>query len=135
MSDDWCCWVLSYRVEAAEHRLFLPLVGAEVKEVIEDAREDGIGLLFTSTDDPETILEAQVPALDVKAAALLHHWRPHLAPSAPDRLLQTMDILLSVVDEEPRPVAGPPLKVGVTLVMPEDLQRDLSDLMPDFPFG
>lgn len=135
MSNDWCCWVLTYRVEAAEHRLFLPLVGREAKEVIEDAREDGIGLLFTSAEDDETPFEAHVPALSAKAAALLHRWRSDLAPSAPDRLLQTMDILLSSVDEEFRQVPGPPRGGGVTVVMPEDLQRDLSDLMPEFTFS
>lgn len=134
VSDDWSCWVLRYRVKTIEHRLFVPLVGREARTVVESAREDGIGILFTSGEDDETLLEAKVPALKATAATLLRHWRADLAPTAPDRLLQTMDILLAGEDQESCPVAGQLLRVGVTVVMPEDLQHELSDLMPDFPF-
>jgi hypothetical protein len=45
-----------------------------------------------------------------------------------------MDILLSVAADQGS-VRYPPLNVTVTVVLPEDLQRELSDLMPEFPFG
>lgn len=135
VSSDWCCWVLSYRVDTTEHRLFVPLVGREARELIECSRQGRVGLLFTSCDDAETFFEAQVPICDADRATLLRHWRTKLESSAPDRLLQTMDILLSVEDDQVSSVRHPPLNVTVTIVLPEDLQRELSDLMPEFPFG
>lgn len=131
VSTDWSCWVLSYRVGGFEHRCFLPLVGRQVKALLEDVPRTGIRVFLTDTEDEsEVLIEAQVPVPEADASALRARWRPAPMASAPDRLLQTMDILLRATGTESAIVDTPLSRVCVTVVVPEDLDGMLADLMP-----
>jgi hypothetical protein len=131
VASDWAAWVVSYACKSAVQRMLIPLFGADTARLIERAAQGSVFLVFTSSDEElESVLEdrLQVSASDLNL--LRQHWRLHAGPEAPDRLLQSMDILL--FKREVAHAGAHDLHDAVTVILTPDLQRQLSDLMPGF---
>jgi hypothetical protein len=131
IADDWSTWVLTTRIEGAAHRLLVPLVGSQVDRLIQNAVRGSTALTLNpdfegGTEQP---LEIQVKLSVAEADVLRSRMRPTLPASAPGRLVQSMDVLLSSSRPEDAMT-----DVSVSVVMPVTLQDELRALMPDFPF-
>lgn len=128
VADDWCAWVVSYEACGLMNRAVVPLIGEEVARLIECAAQGEVFLVFTSSESDDLAVDTQLLVSDSDLALLRAHWRPHLPQASPDRLLQTLDILISAGPGSDKQVQS------VALVLPADLQVSLSRPMPEFTF-
>jgi hypothetical protein len=130
VADDWSAWVVSYEVASSTQRMLIPLFGEETARLIERAAHRDVILVFTSSEEEDihTVLEYPLEVSESDLQLIRRHWRTRMAPAAPNRLLQAIDILLGESAAAERP--GDAVLCDVTVMFPADLRRELADLMP-----
>ncbi|GAB3647845.1 hypothetical protein [Ramlibacter alkalitolerans] len=114
-------WVIGYQVADTQHRFVLPLVGAQVAEMLESVSSKGI-VLQLRADGIETQHHARLDVSRELAAALRAKHTHDTSPATvlPAMLLTTAGLLRP---QSLRPAHGTPIpkNVSVTGVLPLDV--------------
>ena len=121
ITDALAFWVIGYQVGTKQHRFLLPLVGADVQQLITDLPDGGVTLDLQANSGQQTY-SARVPVSAQVHSALMQAVR---GPCDVDRVLQETLLVTSTLLQPralmPAPGVGVPKLVSVTGVLPAGL--------------
>lgn len=114
-------WVIGYSTGVRQHRLLLPLVGADVRQLVRELPEKGLTLDF-QTEKRQTAYSARVPVSTSVRVALE---QAVMDTFDVDRVLQETLLVTSMLLKpgalRPAPSTAAPTTVSVTGVLPAGL--------------
>jgi hypothetical protein len=122
MRPGWVCWVVAYQVRDVQHRLFLPLFGAEVGDFTRRVRRSSARLLFDAAG-AKTMLEVRIPLSAQVRGACREHWRASVDDSffAKSLLLSAASLLVPGA-LAPADGVNVAREISVTAVVPGDFR-------------
>lgn len=110
-------WVLSYQAGTSRHSVLIPLVGSPAARLIDSASHSQAVLVFTSCEeeDIEAVVEVPLSLSRLDLSLIGHQWRARVSRAALEGLLQSIDTILSRVEQAPASADGSANLLSVVL--------------------
>jgi hypothetical protein len=111
-------WVIAYQAAGRQHRAFLPLLGASVRNLLHAAPGEGLVLFLEAPDGAGLAANIEVP-VDQAAAFLSAHREQ--CPELVNEVSAAASILRRADGLRPPPGASQPRKLYLSFILPPEL--------------